>query len=612
VSKQIKTEELPSGNLRKIAQLGKIWAILSSSERREAMQLLFLMSAVALFEALGVGTILPFVAVAADPAALHGESALGQVYLWSGVESDRHFLLLLGFVVLLVLVAGNALRALSTWRTHRFSQMTGHALALRLLRSYLSRPYEYFLTRHTADLGKNILQEVHQVVNGVIFLALSGLSRLFTAGLLIAILFIADPLLTISSLIILGGAYGIIYALSRGLQARLGRKQVAANHARYFVASEVFAGVKDVKLKGLEEISVDRFALPSAEFGQGQAISLTLSQTPRFFLEVIAFGGVLLMVLYFLLERGGITQALPIISLYAFAGYRLLPAMQEIFTSATRLKFSWPSLELIHREFGGATAPFVSGSVCEPLPFKRSIRLENVSYRYPTSDRPVIKQITLQIPHGARVGFIGSTGSGKSTTVDLILGLLRPTEGLVYIDDTPLVGEEVIRRWQARIGYVPQHISLADDTIAANIAFGEHVDEIDQVAVERAARTAQLHDFIVTELPKGYSTPIGERGVRLSGGQRQRLGLARALYGDPAVLVLDEATSALDNETEAAVMSALDVIAGNTTIIAIAHRLSTIQRADIVFRMEDGRLVASGPSSELAKLNAAANCRPNG
>jgi ABC-type bacteriocin/lantibiotic exporter with double-glycine peptidase domain len=237
------------------------------------------------------------------------------------------------------------------------------------------------------------------------------------------------------------------------------------------------------------------------------------------------------------------------------------------------------------------------------MPFTRKIELENVTYRYPTGDRPVVSNIQLEIPRGARVGFIGPTGSGKSTIIDLTLGLLQPTTGRVLIDGHPLASETDIRRWQSNIGYVPQHIFIADDTIAANIAFGMPEASIDQEAVERAARAAQVHDFIVQELPEGYDTAVGERGIRLSGGQRQRLGLARALYGDPAVLVLDEATSALDTDTERAVMVAIEALK-DCTVIMIAHRMSTVNTCDTIFRIENGRIVKKGPSDEL--LGAAA------
>jgi ABC-type bacteriocin/lantibiotic exporter with double-glycine peptidase domain len=288
-----------------------------------------------------------------------------------------------------------------------------------------------------------------------------------------------------------------------------------------------------------------------------------------------------------------------LIALYAFAGYRMLPTMQEIFASVARVRFTQPALDLLHRDLMEKSSGELTPRPAAALPFKRAIRLTNVNYRYPAGDRPVLQNIELEIPRGVRVAFIGPTGAGKSTVVDLILGLLQPTTGTVSVDDQPLQSVDVIRRWQRQIGYVPQHIFLADDTIAANIAFGQPPQEIDQVAVQRAARMAQLHEFIANELPQGYDTKVGERGIRLSGGQRQRLGLARALYGDPSVLVLDEATSALDTTTEDTVREALDGLDENHTVILIAHRLSTVRNCDILYKLDQGRLVASGSHDEV-------------
>lgn len=582
-----------------LGYIGKLKYILPPREKRGALRLLILMVLVSIVESLGVSSIMPFVAIVANPTMLQGEGPLAVFYGWTGVADTNTFLRLLGVGVLLVIVLGNLLRGVATWQTHSYTQLCGHAIAVRLFRSYLSRSYEYFISKHSSSLGKNLLHEVHQVVNGVLFPLMSALSRVITAALLMALLLIVDPLMTVIAMGSIGGSYVLIYLFSRRLQLRLGEKSVAANNSRYYVASEIFSGVKDVKLKGLEDVSIERYMDPSLAYARGLALSMTISQTPRFLLEAMALGGVLSMLMYLLTVQGDIATVLPVVSLYVFAGYRLLPALQEIFYSVTRLRFSLPSLDLLFRDLVTAPTAQPRHPTVIPLPFECSIRLENITYKYPQSDRAVLDNVFIEIPRGARVAFVGPTGSGKSTTVDLILGLLRPSSGRIFIDDTPLSSDETLRRWQSVIGYVPQHIFLADDTIAANIAFGQRRDEIDHAAVESAAHMAQLHSFIENDLPEGYRTRVGERGVRLSGGQRQRLGLARALYGNPSVLVLDEATSALDNETETQVMKALQSIGREVTIIAIAHRLSTVSQSDIIFRMEDGRVVASGTPSEI-------------
>lgn len=581
----------------------KVWDVLPLQQRREAGRLLILMTAIALVETLGVGTIVPFMMAVGNPSVLHESGWLGKAYAWSGVANGDRFLFLLGLVVLFMLVAGNALKAIATWSIQRFSQMAGHAISLRLFRTYLARPYEYFLTRHSADLGKNILAEVQQVVSGVIWPVMSALSRGIVVLLLIALLLVADPLVTLAAMVTLGGTYALIYIATRHYLLRIGQKQVAANRGRYYVASEVFSGIKEVKLKALEDFSSERLTAPSLQFARHLAISQTLSLTPRFALEIIAFGGILVIVLFLLAERKGLSDALPLVSLYAFAGYRMLPALQEVFNSVTRIRFSWPTLNLVRQELMSSAGPSLPSVA--PLPFERAIRLENVSYRYPPGESAALDDICLEVRRGERVGFIGPTGSGKSTVIDVILGLLRPSTGRVTIDGIALDSEELVRSWQMRIGYVPQHIFLADDTVAANIAFGQAPERMNRAAVERAARMAQLHDFVLNELPQGYDTQVGERGIRLSGGQRQRLGLARALYSDPAVLVLDEATSALDSETEMAVIKALDELGADCTVIMIAHRLSTVGSCDVLIRMDGGRVTASGSPDRLQKKEPA-------
>jgi ABC-type bacteriocin/lantibiotic exporter with double-glycine peptidase domain len=550
----------------------------------------------ALLETIGVASIVPFMMVVANPKVLHEQGWLGDLYAYSGMQSDNRFLVLLGLAVFAVMLVSNVVKALTTWFTQRFTYRVGHNISLELYRSYLDRPYEYFLSRHTSDLGKNVLSEVDQVLVGVIQPGVVAISRTFVATLICLLLLITNPLLALVVVVVLGGAYALLYTAIRTHLSRIGTDRVAANRERYHVASESFSGIKEVKLKSLEDAYGRRFLSPSERYAVHQAASQSIAALPRYGMEVIAFGGILTIVIYLLAVEKGVQHALPLIALYAFAGYRIMPTLQEIFASVARIRFSMPALDVLYKDIQNIAPPERRERHPAPLPFTSSIRMDRVTFSYPSSVKPVLRDISIEIRRGTRVGFVGPTGSGKSTAVDLILGLLRPTEGQVLVDGEPLASSETIRRWQSLVGYVPQHIFLADDTVAANIAFGE---ELDGEKVEKAARMAQLHDFIVAELPQGYDTRIGERGIRLSGGQRQRLGLARALYGNPSVLVLDEATSALDTATEDAVMSALDGLDSGCTIIIIAHRLSTIRKCDVNFKFENGALIGTVSSEEL-------------
>jgi ABC-type multidrug transport system fused ATPase/permease subunit len=296
-------------------------------------------------------------------------------------------------------------------------------------------------------------------------------------------------------------------------------------------------------------------------------------------------------------QSGSFASALPIIALYAFAGYRLMPALQQIYGAVTQLRFAGPALDALHADLMSLQPAHPNPSQ-DAIALNQAISLNQIQYRYPNAPHPALKNLSLRIPAKSTVGLVGATGSGKTTTVDLILGLLEAQEGTLAVDGQ-VITEHNKRAWQRKIGYVPQQIYLADDTVAANIAFGIQAKDIDQAAVERASKIANLHEFVVNELPQQYQTTVGERGVRLSGGQRQRIGIARALYHNPQVLILDEATSALDNLTEQAVMEAVHNLGHEITIILIAHRLSSVRQCDQIYLLERGEVKASGTYDQL-------------
>jgi len=305
----------------------------------------------------------------------------------------------------------------------------------------------------------------------------------------------------------------------------------------------------------------------------------------------------MLLVLYLISKSSNFYDAIPIIALYAFAAYRLLPSLQSIYSSNTSLKFSKPALNSIYSDLKKIKINKLSQDQ-NLIQFKKSIKLKNINYRYPNSSRTILKNINLKIPYGAVVGLVGPTGCGKTTTVDIIIGLLENQEGILEVDDQ-IITKNNLRSWQSLIGYVPQNIYLSDDTITSNIAFGQKLKDIDQHLVEKAAKVANLNEFITNELPDNYQTVVGERGTRLSGGQRQRLGIARAIYNNPKVLILDEATSALDSETERETMKAINNLSKEITIIIIAHRINTLKKCDIIYKLDKGEVKAKGTYDEL-------------
>ena len=559
----------------------------------------------AFLDMLGVASILPFMAVLAYPELVQTNALLNAAFTTSryiGIHTPEQFLFALGALVFVLLVTSLAFKALTTYAQTRFALMREYSIGKRLVESYLYQPYSWFLNRHSADLGKTILSEVKAAIdNGMIPLMNLLAHGAVTIALLI-LLIMVDPLLALSVGAVCGLVYASIFAVMSGWLNRLGQMRTQANQKRFTAVSEAFGAAKEVKVGGLEQAYIQRFSAPANTYARSESSARVVAQIPRYALEAIAFGGVLLVMLYLMARSGSFAAALPIVALYAFAGYRLMPALQQIYVASTQLRFVGPVLDALHQDLNNLAAENAQHGPVKPLPLTQAITLEQVSYRYPNAPHPALKGIDLTIQARSKVGFVGATGSGKTTMVDVILGLLEPQEGQLTVDGQPSTAANR-RRWQRAIGYVPQHIYLADDSVAANIAFGLPARDIDPQAVERAAKIANLHDFVVNDLPQGYATISGERGVRLSGGQRQRIGIARALYHNPQVLILDEATSALDNLTEQAVMEAVNNLGHDITIILIAHRLSTVRRCDQIYLLERGEVKARGTYDQLTASN---------
>ena len=580
--------------------LKKILDLLAPRERKQAGLLLVMILVMALLDVLGVASIMPFMAVLANPELVETNVALKTAYAASSyfrIDTPEQFLFALGILVFVLLVGSLAFKALTTYAQLRFTLMREYSIGKRMIEGYLHQPYSWFLGRHSADLGKTILSEVTTIISKAIIPTMNLISQGVVTIALLTLLIVVDPNLALIVGLSLAAAYGLIFKSTSGLLARMGAGRVAANQERFTVVSEAFTANKEVKVGGLEDVYVKRFAEPAQSYARHQASAQVITQLPRFALEAVAFGGMLLLTLYLLAQRGNFASTLPIIALYAFAGYRLIPALQQIYAALTQLRFAGPALDALHKDLMSLQP--ASPSTQQPaMPLTQAITLNNIVYQYPNATAPALKGISLTIPAKSKVGLVGATGSGKTTTVDLILGLLDAQEGTLAIDGQPITDHNK-RAWQRAIGYVPQQIYLADDTVAANIAFGIEPEQIDQAAVERAAKIASLHEFVISDLPQNYATAVGERGVRLSGGQRQRIGIARALYHNPQVLILDEATSALDNLTEHAVMEAVHNLGHEITIILIAHRLSTVKQCDHIFFLEKGELNGQGGYEEL-------------
>ncbi len=584
--------------------LKKFLFLLTSQERNHVGLLLIMMLLVALLEMIGVASILPFMSVLTNPDLIQTNSILNFMFKTSkqyGIENNEQFLFVLGIIVFILLVTSLIFKAITAYAQVRFVQMFNYSISKRLIEDYLYQPYSWFLSRNSADLGKTILSEVATVVGGGIRPLMEIISKGVITVTLIILLIIVDPKLTAIVCFSLGGTYVILFYFIRSFLDRIGKDRLKSNESRYMAVSEAFGASKEVKVGGLEETFINQFSNSAKIFARTQASVSVLGQLPRFFLEAIIFGGMLIIILTTIGKSESFISILPIISLYAFAGYRLLPALQHMYASFTQLAFVGPALDKLYFDIKKLKS-FNKNFSQEILSFNKSIKLNNVCYNYPNVIRTTLKNLNLTFPAKTTIGIVGSTGSGKTTTVDIILGLLEAQKGTLEVDGK-VITKQNVRSWQRSIGYVPQHIYLSDDTVKANIAFGTDPKDVNQDMVEKAAKIANLHQFVIDELPKQYDTITGERGVRLSGGQRQRVGIARALYHNPKVLILDEATSALDNQTEEVVMEAVNNLGNNITIILIAHRLGTVKKCDKIFLLEKGELKNEGTFEELINLN---------
>lgn len=578
----------------------KLFSLLTLKEFKSAVWLMLMMLFTALLDTIGVASIVPFIAVLSNPEVIQTNSILNtmfQILIIFGVKNNQQFLFTLGVLVFILLITSLFFRAFTTYKQHKFAHMNEYSISKRLVEGYLRQPYTWFLNNHSADLGKTILSEVEKIIGGGIKPMMELISKTTITIALLTLLFLTDPKLTMIVALSLGVTYGLIFYIVRKYLKKIGKERLKKNQLRFMAISEAFGAVKEIKFGNLEETYIERFSEPSKIMAHNQLWAVTIASIPRFILEAVAFGGILLTILYLMLQTGNFNGALPIITLYVFAGYRLIPALQAIYASLTALTFVGPSLDKLIEDIKNFK-PFNKNQDQNIVSFNERVVLKNVHYSYPNTSKTALNDISLNIPEKTIVGLIGSTGSGKTTMVDIILGLLEAHKGTLEVDGQ-IITKHNSRSWQRSIGYVPQHIYLADENISANIAFGVSSKDINQEDVEKASKIANLHDFVINELPEKYQTTIGERGVRLSGGQRQRIGIARALYHSPKLLILDEATSALDNTTEQAVMDAINNLRKDITIILIAHRLNTVKNCDIVFKIEKGQIVEQGTFDKL-------------
>ncbi|WP_026437996.1 ABC transporter ATP-binding protein [Acinetobacter towneri] len=561
------------------SSLKQLWQILSPLDKRKIIYVFILVMGMAFIESAGVISIMPFLAVLSNPNVVESNSYLKQLYDFTGSANKQNFVLYLGFLSLFIVICSTVFKIVTQYAVNRFASLQRHYFSTRLLKVYLQQNYEFFIQRNSATLVKNILSEVDQLIWTMILPALTLMSYGLVLLSMVGILLLYDPLMAIATALVLGLFYATIYMLVRKKLTQIGQEFTQANKERYQTCQEALAGIKDVMINNAEHGYIKQFEESSRVFARHIATREILGQVPLNVIETVGYGCLIGLAMLLVVSGKEVSHILPVLGLYGFAAYRMLPAAQNIYRAISKIKFSQQVLAVLKPEFEleKKIESAQNGYKFDSLNFDYFIRLENIKYAYPSRlDEPVLENFSLKIKKNSSLGIIGKSGSGKSTLMDIMLGLLFPQEGKIYIDDEEL-GEENIPKWRALVGYVPQFIYLADKTIAENIAFGTPKDEIDLEQVKKVAKLAQIDDFIINSLKNSYNTVIGERGVMLSGGQRQRIGIARALYKNPQVLFMDEATSALDSETEQAVNDAIRSLNGTMTIVIIAHRYTSLK-----------------------------------
>jgi ABC-type multidrug transport system fused ATPase/permease subunit len=584
----------------------KIFDLLNLVKNKQYFILFTLILFAAFLDILGVASIFPFVSILVNPQLVETNNVFAYFYkklTLLGVSSPEQFTFIIGIITFILLISSSVFRILTNYHQINFILKLEISISKYLIQNYLYRPYTWFLKKNSADLGRNILAEVSHVVGGTLMPTLVIFSQSIVIFLLFVLLFFSNFIITIFVGLVFGSSYFCIFYFTKNFLNRVGNERLKSNKERFMEVGEAFNAIKEIKFKGLEQTYINRFLKPMQSYVRSQFLFEGTASIPRFVIEAIAFGGMIILILVLISRNISMISIIPYVALYTFAGYRLMPALQQVYMSLSQLRFIAPNLDALHKDL-------MSSKFTENLKIREQgimqinkfIKLKNISYNYPDAKKISLQNISITIPIFSKVGIIGPSGSGKTTLVDIILGLLDADSGTVSVDDKILTNKNKIFL-QNSIGYVPQQIYLNDNSVSANIAFGVDVKDIDREALENAAKIANLHNFITQELPSGYDTVVGERGATLSGGQRQRIGIARALYTKPQILILDEATNALDNLTEQVIMEAVENLKRKITVIIISHRLNIVKNCDIIFLLDKGQLIAQGTYSELVQSN---------
>ena len=573
----------------------KVLMLFDKKEKSKLLLIFIMMIVAAIFETLSIGVIVPFVGVITNPTIIQEQAFLSTLYEVLNFQSNKAFIVFTVVLLLLVFIIKNLYLLLYNYIQYRIVLNQQVKLSTQLFGEYLTKPYTFHLQRNTAELLRNVNSEVSTVFQGIVLSAFQLITEVLITVCILFLLIASAPTATFVAVILLGSSIFLFFKLFKRKISFLGKEQQIVNSEKIKWVNQGLGASKEVKVSGKEAFFIHSYRKHSLIGVKNNRFMKMLDLVPRAFIETVLVATVLITMLIIVFQGSDTTQLISTMALFAMSAFRLMPSITRIMALITGIKYSQPALNVLHEDLFtnkdqlAVQVNNLKFDVSESPVFKDSIKLRNVSYRYPNQKENSIKDVSLSIPIGKSVAFVGESGAGKTTIIDIILGLLKPEKGEVLVDQKSL--DEQLGVWQQKIGYIPQAIFLSDDSIRNNVAFGYASSQINDEQVWRALEQANLKEF-VKSLPEQLDTSVGERGVRLSGGQRQRIGIARALYHNPEILFMDEATSALDNDTEKEIMRAIDGLKGEKTLIIIAHRLTTIENCDIIFKINKGSLIA--------------------
>lgn len=568
---------------------GKLNYIFKTKDRVKIALLLIMVVAGSFMELLGVAIFSPFIEIIMNPQTIQENEYLQMTYVLFGCNNSKEYLAVIAVCIIFIYIFKNVFLWIEQDCILKFSYNMQRKLSTRLLNTYLQEPYTFHLNKNVAELQRS-MQEDTALFSQVLIHTLQLIAEITVCGVIGVYLFVVSKSITAVVVGLLIVCVGVFTTITKRFSKRLGKDAQIYKAKLYQWVNQSMGGVKEVKVLNREDYFVQNYEKYYKLYIKGLRLNKLLSITPKYVVEASCMTGLLIAIIVkmFFGQKDDIATFIPQLSVFAVAAFRLMPSVGKINEHINNILYAAPSVELIYHDLK-EIEDFQKTEVNEEKEwkFEHQIEARNITYAYPDSEKNVLENAGCVIPKGKTAAFIGGSGAGKTTIVDIILGLLTPQVGKVMADDMNIFKN--LSTWHHQIGYIPQTIYLSDDTIRNNVAFGIMEKDINEQAVLEALDKAQLLEFI-DALPEGLNTMVGDRGVRLSGGQRQRIGIARALYHNPEILVLDEATSALDNETEAAVMEAVEGLRGKHTIIIIAHRLTTIRNADIIYEVCDGKI----------------------